>query len=184
MAQRAKRWPSCHDSVIYNFSIWNTGRLYFPAGFSDSFFTLYLCVADMILRIITSIGCILLALALTSCSGADTVPVKGNVTFKGQPVTVGSLGFTSKDGKTTFGAEIQSDGTYVVQGGAPVGVYSVEYQRHPAETPDDEGWDEAKKYIRCAVSESFEAKVGSGDNKIDIELTIEAPGGGTNEHDA
>lgn len=121
---------------------------------------------------------------MTSCGGEEKAPLEGKVTFKGQPVTVGSLAFTSKDGKTTFGAEIQSDGSYKVDGGAPIGVYTVEYQRHPAETPDDEGWNEAKKFIRCAVSESFEAKVESRDNKINIELKIAAPGGGTNEHDA
>jgi hypothetical protein len=56
------------------------------------------------------------ALALSpGCSDAPehppTLPVSGKVSYKGQPVTKGTVTFVSDDGQTAVG-EIQPDGTY------------------------------------------------------------------------
>ena len=59
-----------------------------------------------------------------------TVPVKGKITYKGQPLTKGTIAFEPTDrGKDAFG-EIQSDGTFVLttykpNDGAVVGTHRV-----------------------------------------------------------
>jgi hypothetical protein len=63
------------------------------------------------------------ALLLGACSGCGTagsgtlpqlVPVKGKVTFKGQPVTVGTVHFEPDDYGRPASGKLQSDGSFVL----------------------------------------------------------------------
>ncbi len=47
-------------------------------------------------------------------AGGETVPVKGKVTYKGQPVTQGVVTFEPVDAGRVATGDIQSDGTFVL----------------------------------------------------------------------
>ena len=61
---------------------------------------------------------------------ASTFPVKGKVTYKGQPLTGGSITFESEENGRESHGNIQPDGTFVLTtfkegDGAPAGVHRV-----------------------------------------------------------
>ncbi|MCI0361530.1 MAG: hypothetical protein L0211_23855 [Planctomycetaceae bacterium] len=63
---------------------------------------------------------------MPGCSqGPETGEVKGKVTFQNQPVTEGSITFLNVTEGGTFGADLNPDGTYAVQGGVVLGDYTV-----------------------------------------------------------
>src|SRR6476660_7132440 len=70
---------------------------------------------------------IFLVISALLISGCSSGPVKGDVhgkvTFKGQPVKEGSVTFLNTKEGGAAEALINSDGTYVVRGGAVVGEY-------------------------------------------------------------
>jgi hypothetical protein len=60
------------------------------------------------------------------CSqGPPIGDVKGKVTFQGQPVPEGSITFLNVSEGGTAGADLKSDGTYEIDGGALLGEYTV-----------------------------------------------------------
>lgn len=111
-----------------------------------------------------------LSAILAGCGGSDTAKVKGKVTFDGKKVPVGTIAFTSSDGANSVAAEVQSDGTYQFQDGVVPGTHVVEYSPPFVEGPGDENWEEVKDYVKCTVPDDFRAKVGPGENTIDIKL--------------
>jgi hypothetical protein len=65
--------------------------------------------------------------ATTGCdSGPETGEVFGKVTFKGKPVTEGTLTFLNEKGEGDAEANIQPDGSYFVETGVVVGDYVIE----------------------------------------------------------
>jgi len=69
---------------------------------------------------------VLLAAALAGCSsGPATGEVFGKVTFKGQPVTEGTITFLNPNEGGAAEAEIGKDGSYTVSGKVVVGEYLV-----------------------------------------------------------
>jgi hypothetical protein len=69
---------------------------------------------------------VLLAGGPVGCdSGPPLGDVKGKVTFKGEPVKEGSVTFLNTTEGGTFGADLQTDGSYAIRGGAAVGEYVV-----------------------------------------------------------
>src|SRR5262245_35062810 len=68
----------------------------------------------------------LVAAALAGCSsGPKTGDVKGKVTFKGAPVTEGSVTFLNPKGGGDYEAKIDPDGSYAIKK-VKVGEYVVE----------------------------------------------------------
>ena len=60
------------------------------------------------------------ALVLAGCgSEAAKVPVRGKVTFKGQPLTDGSVMFVAQGSGVTATGTIKPDGTYELHSGKP-----------------------------------------------------------------
>jgi hypothetical protein len=69
---------------------------------------------------------VLLAAALVGCSSEPPFgEVSGTVTFKGQPVTEGSITFINPNEGGTAGADIGKDGSFTVPGKVKVGEYIV-----------------------------------------------------------
>jgi hypothetical protein len=90
------------------------------------------------MRSVSTLAIALAAGALGAFSGCgqatgtplSTVPVKGKVTYKGQPLTQGTIRFEPEGKGREASAEIQADGTYVLgthkdADGAPPGAYRV-----------------------------------------------------------
>lgn len=71
----------------------------------------------------------LVVLIIAGCTGSSKTPctVSGKVTYKGQPVTGGSIAFnpTSEDQQGMYGYDIKPDGTYEGTSSLPVGEYIV-----------------------------------------------------------
>jgi hypothetical protein len=98
--------------------------------------------------------------------GAPTLPVKGKVIFKGQPLTKGTVSFEPEGpGKEAFG-EIQPDGTFVLttykkDDGAVLGKHRVSVSNAGKSVP--------LKYASFAASQ-LEVEVSEGKADYPIEL--------------
>jgi hypothetical protein len=79
-------------------------------------------------RYLVSFGC-LAALVLTGCGGGrpGTAEVTGTVTYKGKPVTAGTVHFLAADDSQSASAELSPEGTYAMPA-APVGPVKVAVQ--------------------------------------------------------
>jgi hypothetical protein len=75
-----------------------------------------LAIAAGLLMTVGPVGC---------SSGPETGEVRGKVTFKGKPVTEGTVTFLNPRGEGDAEAEIGPDGTYEVPGKVVVGEYLV-----------------------------------------------------------
>lgn len=69
------------------------------------------------------------ALSATGCSGSNLVEVTGKVTYKGEPVTSGTISFIAADKPAAYG-DLQPDGTFALHtenpgDGATPGAYRV-----------------------------------------------------------
>ena len=121
----------------------------------------------------------LCALILTGCKGSEynTAPVKGRVTFQGQPAKGGQIFFhpvennekpNNNPGKSAF-AEIDKEGnyqlsTYGVFDGAVVGRHRVVYASAGGES------DEGRPASYLVPEDKAEVEVTSGKNEINIDL--------------
>lgn len=78
---------------------------------------------------ITSALLLLLALTIVGCGGQPVGKVAGKVTYKGAPVTEGSIIFQNADGTVALSSNLGPDGSYAVtsadRDGLPPGDYKV-----------------------------------------------------------
>ena len=75
---------------------------------------------------ILALAAMLMAAGLAGCKfGPPTGEVRGKVTFKGNPVTEGTITFLNPSGGGNGEAQIGKDGSYEVRGGLTVGDYIV-----------------------------------------------------------
>jgi hypothetical protein len=118
-------------------------------------------MASTIFLLLPFLGC-----GSSAPQGAATLPVKGKVIFKGQPLTKGTISFEPEGaGKEAFG-EIQPDGTFVLttykkDDGAVVGKHRV--------TVSNAGKSVPVKYASPAASK-LEVEVSEGKDDYTIEL--------------
>jgi hypothetical protein len=106
--------------------------------------------------------------------------VKGKITFKGQPVTEGSVTFTNPTEGGTAGADIKPDGTYVVQGDVAVGEYLVMITPpiHMVDTdpgksppaPEEKPAPNIPPKYRGPASTPLRAPVKAGPNTFDFDM--------------
>jgi hypothetical protein len=118
-------------------------------------------------------------------SGPQMASVSGKVTYKGQPLTKGSVSFVSTDpARPNASGAIQSDGSYTLQtrepgDGAQLGDYKVSVTDIDPEAYNTALPGEAPKLPKSAIPQKYEnpetsgitQKVVSGSNKVDITLT-------------
>ena len=127
--------------------------------------------------------------AAVGCGGRDMANVHGQVTYRGGPVTSGTLVFSPipanekmEPGKSATG-DIQPDGrfqlsTHRLHDGAIVGRHRVRYVRSLED--DERKTDSAARavttYANLTLPDDLEVDVLSGqDNEINIELVKRAP---------
>jgi hypothetical protein len=137
------------------------------------------CLTSVAISIV-SVGC--------GSGKVPTAPVKGKVTYNGQPVTGGSITFgpigskSQKDpGQPGFG-EVGPDGSYSLKSqgadGAPIGKNKVIYAPPASETlaagPDGHAETKASPFAGL-VPKQDTVEVNAGENSIDIEL-VPGPG--------
>ena len=129
---------------------------------------------------------IILVLALcTGCGGPSTAPVTGVVTLDGQPVYPARVTFVPKtaEGKTDAAGRLSStetgvDGSYSIEKVA-VGENIVGVMMLPVDEDSEEAEDNEKPSI-AGKPEKEVYEVVSGENTIDIKLTVAAaPSGKT-----
>jgi hypothetical protein len=117
--------------------------------------------------------------------GCDNGPargdVSGKVTFKGSPVKEGTVTLLNPTEGGAHEAQIQTDGSYAIQGGAVVGEYVVEIKplvvivdTDPGKSPpapvEKPAPDIPRKY-RMQGTTPLKATVKSGKNEINFEMT-------------
>jgi hypothetical protein len=124
----------------------------------------------------------LVLLYLPGCSsGPARGEVQGKVTFKGSPVKEGKVTFLSPAGLGDSEADITTDGTYALVGGAVVGDYIVEIKplvvivdTDPGKSPpapmEKKAPDIPKKY-RMQGTTPLKANVKAGKNEINFDMT-------------
>jgi len=131
-----------------------------------------------------SVSCAVSAavIVLIGCdSGPGRGEVRGKVTFKGNPVKEGAVTFLNPTEGGAHEAQIEKDGSYVVNGGAVVGEYIVEIKplvvivdTDPGKSPpapvEKPAPDIPRKY-RMQGTTPLKATVKSGKNEIDFEMT-------------
>ncbi|RCS47752.1 hypothetical protein DTL42_14645 [Bremerella cremea] len=122
----------------------------------------------LVLLLIAAVGC--------GSAGPEMGDVKGTVTYKGKPLTTGTITFVPEtDGLPNAFAEIQTDGTYVAQtrdfgNGVPVGkhrVMIIAVKDHGPEAPVEAILP--VKYSSDSQS-GLKAEVSAGENIIDFPL--------------
>jgi hypothetical protein len=124
------------------------------------------------------------ALVLAGCSGGGAAKVSGKVTYKGNPVTGGSVSFNpvakgnSYPGKPAA-ANVQPDGTYSVEEVVP-GSEQILYSPPLPEIPAGglkEGQAAPQSPFAGLEPSQKQVEVKPGTNAIDIELIPAAKGG-------
>ena len=123
----------------------------------------------------------LAVVGLASCqSGPDMGTVRGKVTFRGKPVTEGTISFVNPNGGTSGESPLGPDGSYDLQRPLPVGEYVVMVNplihmvdTSPGKTPPSPEEKPApnipEKYRRQTVS-PFRADVKKGPNTFDYDM--------------
>lgn len=122
-------------------------------------------------------------LLLSGCGSSEpTGKVSGKVTFKGAPVTEGTVTFVNKDQGGIAAGELQSDGTYTLfstSGGLKPGTYRVSIMPPEVEIPGDgstapstgpKDVDNIPEKYRNGESSGFEADVKEGKNEFDFDM--------------
>ena len=129
-------------------------------------------------------ACAAIVFALSGCGsgGASKAPVKGKVTYKGQPVSGGSVSLTpAAELKATIaGGEVGTDGSFVLStdktgDGAAIGKHTVNYTPPPIDQPAWDGYGTPppqpppSPYAGLAPM-PLEFEVKAGQNELNIEL--------------
>jgi hypothetical protein len=124
------------------------------------------------------------AFALVGCGSSDgpkTYPVKGNVTYRGQPVTSGMVLLTPQDSGHAATGNLEKDGTFRLttfkkDDGAAPGKYHVAVQVFPSEGAGLPGAEFAgkpppvpPKYMNAATS-GLSAEIKAGENQLELSL--------------
>lgn len=78
------------------------------------------------------VACLPALVALLGCGGPPSGTVKGRVTYKGEPVVLGTIAFHAADGRVASGSI--SGGEYRVEK-IPVGPATLTVQAHPPAAP-------------------------------------------------
>jgi hypothetical protein len=123
-----------------------------------------------------------LTAALAGCSsGPPTGEVKGKVTFKGKPVTEGTVTFLNPKEGGAAEAEIGRDGTYEVQGGVVVGDYLVVItppvhivDTDPGKSPPapvEKNMPDIPRKFRMPGTTTLKATVKPGPNEFNFDMT-------------
>jgi hypothetical protein len=127
-----------------------------------------------------------LAICLAGC-GSDALPVaevSGKVTFRGQPVTEGTISFHNSDGLGYGGGEatLGPDGSYRLEtaaGGVTVGEYKVSVSPPMVINSSDPRTPPFKEYKQVAnipakyhtpATTDLKATVKEGENTLDFDL--------------
>ena len=124
---------------------------------------------------------LLTALPIGCSSGPPTGEVKGKVTFQGKPVAEGSITFDNPQEGGTAGADLSSDGTYVVKGGVVVGEYLVTITpaMHMVDTdpgrtppsPEEKPAPDIPESYRMPGTTTLRATVKRGQNELNFDMT-------------
>ena len=98
----------------------------------------------------------------SASSGVTTAPVKGKVTYKGQPLTVGTISFEPENSGREATGEIKSDGSFVLttykkEDGAVLGMNRVQVSA-------------GSKAARVVVPAKFQ---NYGSSKIQVEVSVD-----------
>ena len=123
------------------------------------------------------IGVMGLLLVVSGCSSEPLGTAAGKVTYKGAPVTEGSVEFSNSESGLTYLTDLQSDGSFkfeVAQGvGVPPGTYSVAIQPPrikpglgyipPNKSAGD--YPNIPRKYRSSKSSGFSASVKTGSNE-------------------
>lgn len=120
-------------------------------------------------------GIATLVLLLVGCS-EPTAAISGKVTYKGAPVTVGSISFNIRNKGIAQNAALDSTGAYTMAVPMPPGTYQVYYAPPPLPPPGSMKVGEPvaksivpKKYHTLESSAlSFEVKAGQNDIPIEL----------------
>ena len=124
--------------------------------------------------------CALAANGLTGCSSAPTDgdkrptgSVRGKVTFKGAPVTAGSVRFVASENEA-YGAELDADGAFAIAAQVPAATYKVAISpptQNPTMGPDGmpkpsegKGAENVPPKYSNAATSGLTAEVKPGDN--------------------
>jgi hypothetical protein len=142
---------------------------------------------------------LVLAAAATGCPGGGRAKVRGKVTYKGTPLTMGKVILVSEDGKVQDTAPIQPDGTFEMDK-APTGKVKVGVANPPplgapggpplTGSPNDEETKQARAIASKFVpspqkytdpdKSNLTATVNAGSNELNLDLAPvpgEAPPG-------
>jgi len=123
---------------------------------------------------------------LAGCTGGGAASVTGKVTYRGKPLTTGTVYLAGPDGVQAASA-INPDGTYqmfaVAAGPVKIGVISLKPQPvrgrpakqaagapPPAPPPDVTGWVEIPEKHADPLTSGLTTDLKSGANEYDIEL--------------
>lgn len=129
----------------------------------------------------------LLPVLLTGCFGGsdqlETAEVHGKVTYKGEPLTMGSVTFIPEGPGKAAAGEIQEDGTYTLTtysrgDGATIGKHGVMVisERDTSELPAESAEANVdlslipEKYSMSPKTSGLTAEVKAGDNEINFDL--------------
>jgi hypothetical protein len=133
------------------------------------------------------LGCVFvfaMATVLSGCGGsnANVGAVSGKVTYRGQPVTEGTVSFMNAEAGTGAEAKLGQDGTYQVEtpeGGLPVGTYAVSISppiyldssdpKTPPVMVEKKVANIPEKY-RSHYSSGLTAMVKEGSNEVNFEM--------------
>ena len=123
----------------------------------------------------------LTAVPVGCSSGPATGEVKGKVTFKGKPVTEGTVTFLNPKGEGDVEAQINKDGTYAVQNKVVVGDYLVVItppvtivDKDPGKSPPapvEKNMPDIPRKYRMQGTTTLKATVNPGQNECNFDMT-------------
>ena len=136
-------------------------------------------------KVIVSLGCFVLCTVLAGCGsskykGEQRYPLKGEVTFEGQPIDVGSISFIPENDKGRASGGVITDGKFDVpeEKGANAGKYRVEIHwlkrtgKQLKDVESGEMYDERREALPAKVHTNSEltVEVPLPDNRYDFKL--------------
>jgi len=114
-------------------------------------------------------------LALAGCGGKTVGSVSGKATYKGEPVTSGSVVFTNPAKGVAADGQLDGSGNYSIKD-LEAGTYKVSLsppqveQLEPGKTPKKVTFNVPKKYLD-SVTTPISKEVKAGKNDIPVEIT-------------